>query len=353
MTDSFIHTLADVKSKHIGAGSRIWQFVVVLAGAKIGQDCNICSHCLIENDVVIGDRVTVKSGVQLWDGLRVGDDVFIGPNASFANDRFPRSRQKPEKFLVTTIHDGASVPDGGGLDGLLNRCLVDRTIAGGAGDCGVARRVPAHKHFSAQLVALTIHYHKEIMDYNLLAGEIENDPSGAGYATMTDAEIAASLSAQTIRIRQRVPIERLQAVAMETGVYSALKMAIKKPDTPPELGVLCETALDLVSARFPDIDLDNPAAAQMFGTLRQYGVISTQQAEEIDRLATRAVASRSEQIGLGAAVSVEDIERSRIVPALDGLRQRLRNGYNAAVASLDAAQIVPEWREIVAIIEVA
>lgn len=112
MTDSFIHSLADAQSTEIGAGTRIWQFVVVLPGAKLGQDCNICSHCLIENDVVIGDRVTVKSGVQLWDGLRVGDDVFIGPNASFANDRFPRSRQKPEKFLITTLHDGASIGAG-------------------------------------------------------------------------------------------------------------------------------------------------------------------------------------------------------------------------------------------------
>ncbi len=86
--------------------------MVVLANAQIGQDSNICSHCLIENDVVIGDRVTVKSSVQLWDGLRVGNDVFIGPNASFTNDRFPRSRQKPERFLITTVHDGASIGAG-------------------------------------------------------------------------------------------------------------------------------------------------------------------------------------------------------------------------------------------------
>lgn len=112
MNPPSIHSLADVHSAAIGVGTRIWQFVVILVGAKIGSDCNICSHCLIENDVVIGDRVTVKSGVQLWDGLRVGNDVFIGPNASFTNDQFPRSRQKPEQFLVTTIHDGASIGAG-------------------------------------------------------------------------------------------------------------------------------------------------------------------------------------------------------------------------------------------------
>lgn len=112
MTQPFIHPLSDVQSTTIGSGTRVWQFVVILPGAKIGQDNNICSHCLIENDVVLGDRVTIESGVQLWDGLRVGNDVFIGPNASFANDRFPRSRQKLDKFLVTTIHDGASIGAG-------------------------------------------------------------------------------------------------------------------------------------------------------------------------------------------------------------------------------------------------
>lgn len=108
----FAHELADVKTENIGAGTRIWQFCVVFEEAKIGIDCNICANVLIENDVIIGDRVTVKSGVQLWDGLRVGDDVFIGPNASFTNDRFPRSKNQPENFLRTAIEDGASIGAG-------------------------------------------------------------------------------------------------------------------------------------------------------------------------------------------------------------------------------------------------
>jgi acetyltransferase-like isoleucine patch superfamily enzyme/dTDP-4-dehydrorhamnose 3,5-epimerase-like enzyme len=112
MKNPYIHTLADVQSTTVGKGTRIWQFVVVLPNAKIGQECNICSHCLIENDVVIGDRVTVKSGVQLWDGLQVRDDVFIGPNASFTNDRFPRSKNRPESFLKTLIEAGASIGAG-------------------------------------------------------------------------------------------------------------------------------------------------------------------------------------------------------------------------------------------------
>ena len=109
---NFIHNLADVQTLNIGIDTRVWQFVVILPGAKIGDNCNICSHCLIENDVTIGDRVTIKSGVQIWDGLRIADDVFIGPNVSFTNDKFPRSRQRPEHFLQTIIEKGASIGAG-------------------------------------------------------------------------------------------------------------------------------------------------------------------------------------------------------------------------------------------------
>lgn len=86
-----IHPLADVQSQDIGAGTNIWQFVVVLKGAKIGRNCNICAQCFVENDVVVGDCVTVKCGVQLWDGMRIGNRVFIGPNVTFSNDKHPQS----------------------------------------------------------------------------------------------------------------------------------------------------------------------------------------------------------------------------------------------------------------------
>jgi acetyltransferase-like isoleucine patch superfamily enzyme len=105
----FKHSQALVETQSIGIGTRIWAFVHVLPGAQIGADCNICDHVFIENDVVIGDRVTIKCGVQIWDGLRIEDDVFIGPNATFTNDLFPRSKQYPEQFARTVIHKGASI----------------------------------------------------------------------------------------------------------------------------------------------------------------------------------------------------------------------------------------------------
>lgn len=133
-----IHSSSDVQATNIGTGTRIWQYVVVLPNARIGSDCNICSHCFIENDVIIGDRVTIKSGVQLWDGLRVGDDVFIGPNASFANDKFPRSRQNPGTFLVTTIQNGASIGAGAVI---LPNLVIGRNAMVAAGAV-VTRSVP-------------------------------------------------------------------------------------------------------------------------------------------------------------------------------------------------------------------
>ena len=103
------HSSSDVQSSDIGHGTRVWQFCVVMPGAVIGSDCNICANVLVENDVRIGDRVTIKSGVQLWDGISIEDDVFIGPNATFSNDPFPRSRQRPREYARTVIRKGASI----------------------------------------------------------------------------------------------------------------------------------------------------------------------------------------------------------------------------------------------------
>lgn len=109
MPNYFSHENAIVESKNIGSGTRIWAFAHVLPGATIGADCNICDSVFIENEVIVGDRVTIKCGVQLWDGILLEDDVFVGPNATFTNDQFPRSRQYPESFGKTTVRRNASI----------------------------------------------------------------------------------------------------------------------------------------------------------------------------------------------------------------------------------------------------
>lgn len=105
----FVHERAICESQNIGEGTRIWAFAHVLPGAVIGRNCNVCDNVFIENDVLVGDDVTIKCGVQLWDGVRLGNSVFVGPNATFTNDRFPRSKQYPEEFSVTVIEEGASI----------------------------------------------------------------------------------------------------------------------------------------------------------------------------------------------------------------------------------------------------
>ena len=104
-----LHDFALLESDNIGAGTRIWAHAHILPGARIGTDCNICDQTFIENDVVIGNRVTVKSGVHIWDGVRIEDDVFIGPSVAFTNDRYPRSKQHPESFIKIVIQKGASI----------------------------------------------------------------------------------------------------------------------------------------------------------------------------------------------------------------------------------------------------
>ena len=138
--DYFVHSHALCEASQIGKGTRIWAFTHVLPQAKIGEDCNVCDHVFIENDVVIGDRVTIKCGVQIWDGISIADDVFIGPNATFTNDRFPRSKVYPESFDRTVICKGASL---GANCTILPGITIGENAMIGAGAV-VTRSVPAN-----------------------------------------------------------------------------------------------------------------------------------------------------------------------------------------------------------------
>ena len=135
-----IHKLSDVQTSQVGEGTRVWQFVVVLPGARIGCNCNICANTFIENDVIIGDNVTVKCGVQLWDGLRVGNNVFIGPNVTFCNDKHPRSGRHEIDFLKTVIEDDVSI---GANATILPGVTLKKGCVVGAGAV-VTRDVPSY-----------------------------------------------------------------------------------------------------------------------------------------------------------------------------------------------------------------
>jgi UDP-2-acetamido-3-amino-2,3-dideoxy-glucuronate N-acetyltransferase len=139
MADVFVHERALCESSEVGDRTRIWAFAHILPGARIGADCNVCDSVFVEDDVVVGDRVTIKSGVQLWNGVRLEDDVFVGPNATFTNDRFPRSREWIESER-TVVQTGASI---GANATILPGIEIGRGAMVGAGAV-VTRSVPPH-----------------------------------------------------------------------------------------------------------------------------------------------------------------------------------------------------------------
>jgi len=130
MSEFFQHPNATVETPHVGERTRVWAFAHILPRAGIGSDCNICDNVFIENDVVVGNRVTVKCGVQLWDGVRLEDDVFVGPNATFTNDPLPRSKQHLTKYPQTLVRQGASI---GANATILPGITVGRRALVGAG----------------------------------------------------------------------------------------------------------------------------------------------------------------------------------------------------------------------------
>lgn len=136
-----IHALADVQSQNIGENTSVWQFCVILEGAKIGDNCNINCHVFIENEVLIGNNVTIKPGVQIWDGITLEDDVFIGPNVTFTNDHFPKSKNKNFNLRKTLLKKGSSI---GANATILGGITIGEDALVGAGSV-VTKDIPANE----------------------------------------------------------------------------------------------------------------------------------------------------------------------------------------------------------------
>jgi len=198
----FKHDHAVVETEYIGDGTRIWAFAHILPGAKIGRDCNICDHTFIENDVTVGDRVTIKCGVQLWDGIRIEDDVFIGPNATFTNDKFPRSKQYQEAAGIprTLVKRGASI---GANATILPGVTVGERAMVGAGAV-VTRDVPS--------AAIVIGNPARISGY---AGATSNPAPQAGKAGTESGQWPTSVSGVTMHRLPHVDDLRGQLVFAE------------------------------------------------------------------------------------------------------------------------------------------
>jgi acetyltransferase-like isoleucine patch superfamily enzyme len=201
MAEFFKHPQALVESERIGRGTRIWAFAHVLPGAVIGEDCNICDHTFIENDVIVGDRVTVKCGVQLWDGIRLEDDVFVGPNATFTNDPFPRSKQHLPEFPLTVVRQGASI---GANATILPGVTIGRGAMVGAGAV-VTRSVPPN--------AVVTGNPARIVRY---AGALEPSPAAPAAAPATGA-VELGVRGVTLERRPVIRDMRGNLTAREVG----------------------------------------------------------------------------------------------------------------------------------------
>lgn len=115
--DVFVHPKAHVGNARIGWGTKIWQFASVIRNANIGKHCKVAS-CAIVDGSRLGDRVIVSHGAFIDPGMRIGNDVFIGPHVALCNDFWPRVDKSDwfdmddlidGKIVVTWVGDGASI----------------------------------------------------------------------------------------------------------------------------------------------------------------------------------------------------------------------------------------------------
>lgn len=111
MDQVFIHQSAIVEDpSSIGAGSKIWHWVHVMAGAEIGEKCILGQNVFVGAQVVLGDNVRVQNNVSIYDAVVLEDDVFCGPSMVFTNVINPRSHvQRKEEYKKTVVKKGASI----------------------------------------------------------------------------------------------------------------------------------------------------------------------------------------------------------------------------------------------------
>jgi acetyltransferase-like isoleucine patch superfamily enzyme/dTDP-4-dehydrorhamnose 3,5-epimerase-like enzyme len=211
MSGYYVHPQAICEAARIGEGTRIWAFAHVLPGAVLGRDCNVCDHTFIENDVVVGDRVTVKCGVQLWDGVRLEDDVFVGPNATFTNDDFPRSKVFPGSFLRTTVRSRASI---GANATILPGITIGQNAMVGAGAV-VTRDVPPNAIVAGNPARII--------------GYVETKRSSPGSPTVSPAGPSGAALATSV---PGVTVHRLKVVKDMRGSLSAGEFPTEAPFLP-------------------------------------------------------------------------------------------------------------------------
>ena len=94
----------------LGAGTRVWHFSHVCAGARVGSGCSLGQNVFVGNDVLIGDRVKIQNNVSVYDAVTIEDDVFCGPSMVFTNVHNPRAALvRKHEYRRTLVQQGASI----------------------------------------------------------------------------------------------------------------------------------------------------------------------------------------------------------------------------------------------------
>ena len=111
--DYFAHPTAVLdEGCQVGAGSRVWHFSHICAGADIGDDCNLGQNVFVADGVTLGRNVKVQNNVSLYGGVVCEDDVFLGPSVVFTNVKNPRSaipRKGAGHYQTTYLERGVTV----------------------------------------------------------------------------------------------------------------------------------------------------------------------------------------------------------------------------------------------------
>jgi len=110
MKGVFIHESAHVsEGASIGEHTKVWVNAQIREGAKIGNHCIISKDTYIDANVTIGDRCKIQNSVSVYQGVTIEDDVFVGPNVVFTNDRVPRAFLADWSITPTIVKRGASL----------------------------------------------------------------------------------------------------------------------------------------------------------------------------------------------------------------------------------------------------
>lgn len=110
MENVYVHATASVSPKaKIGSGSKVWINVQIREEATIGENCILSKDVYIDHAVSIGNRCKIQNSVSVYNGVTIEDDVFVGPNVAFTNDKVPRAFNTDWKITPTLVKEGASI----------------------------------------------------------------------------------------------------------------------------------------------------------------------------------------------------------------------------------------------------